>query len=339
MARWKRWFSRKGTDEKKKIINTVETPATEAQNHIASPLSGLKSAAVFINSFTSLNPSIASTGFRTSQRRYEATTNPTEACDIADTFLLNTRLRRDDRENEQSVASYFEDVVATLLSMSGQRDWGGLATLPLPSPTKMPLGLSEVVARRRSVRSYTGDVIHLEDLSAILAAAGGISDYPKVQTHGGEEVTLKFRTVASAGGLFPIDIVFAALAIEGLPKGVYRFDPNSQQLVRLFEAEQVDALLQCFAIPKGSISIELACGVFFLIGQPWRTMRKYGNRGMRFVLMEAGAIAHAINLAIAALGYGSVECASVYDDEAHSVLRIDGVYVTLIHSIVFGCPA
>jgi len=298
----------------------------------------LRSAAVFVNSFSGLNRPLGSTGFRTSQRRCDAAANPADEWGIAHTFLLNTRLRRGDRENEQSITSYFDDVAATLLSMSGQRDLGGLPAVPMPRPTSMRLGLSDVLARRRSARSYTGDPIQLSELSAILAAAGGVTDRPEVPLQGGGSVTLQFRSVASAGGLFPIDIYLAALAVQGLSRGIYRFDPSQDRLIRLFEGGQVGALLECFAVPKEMIAIDLACGVFFLIGQPWRSMRKYGDRGMRFVLMEAGAIAHSIGLACAALGYGSVECASVYDDEAHEALLIDGLDLTLLHCVIFGCP-
>jgi SagB-type dehydrogenase family enzyme len=202
----------------------------------------------------------------------------------------------------------------------------------------MPLGLSEVVERRRSVRSYTGDAASLSDLSAILAAASGVTTHQLVELNGPGSLTLQHRSVASAGGLYPIDVVFASLGIMELPSGIYRYDPTAHRLLPTFTAERVDTLLGCFSVPEDAISIRRSCGVILLIGQPWRTMRKYGARGMRFVFMEAGAIGHSVALTATALGYGSVECASVYDDEVHEVLDLDGTDMALLHTIIIGCP-
>jgi SagB-type dehydrogenase family enzyme len=65
-------------------------------------------------------------------------------------------------------------------------------------------------------------------------------------------------------------------------------------------------------------------------------MRKYGPRGLRYLLIEAGAITQNIHLATQALGFASVDCASVVDAEVHEVLDIDGLYEALIHTIVIG---
>ena len=59
---------------------------------------------------------------------------------------------------------------------------------------------------------------------------------------------------------------------------------------------------------------------------------------MRYVFLEAGAIAEHISLAAAALGLGDVHFGSFYDDEAHQALRVDGLYEALIHSVLIGSP-
>jgi SagB-type dehydrogenase family enzyme len=196
-----------------------------------------------------------------------------------------------------------------------------------------------VIARRRSVRSFTGDMAGLNGLSTILAAAAGVTTQTKMESQGSGSLTLQFRSVASAGALYPIDIIFASISIDGLARGIYRYEPNGHRLLPMFAAEHIDALLGCFSVPEEFISIRRSCGIFLLIGHSWRTMRKYGARGMRFAFMEAGAIGHSVALAVAALGYASVDCANVYDDEVHELLDIDGVDAALFHLIIFGCPA
>jgi SagB-type dehydrogenase family enzyme len=327
---WFPWFSRPVGRETG--VSKLSVPVHE----VSGPL---KAAAVYANSCNGLNSSIRSTGFRTYARRYESITNLVDDPGIASAFLVNTRLRRGDREGEQSIYTYFEDVSATMLALSGKREHATTPSVALPPPIRMPLALSEVVERRRSIRSYTGDGANLSELSTILTAAAGVTTQESVELQGSGPVTLRFRSVASAGGLYPIDVVFASINIVGLPGGIYRYDPIEHRLLPMFAVERVEALLGCFSVPEDAISIRRSFGVILLVGQPWRTMRKYGGRGMRFVFMEAGAIAHSVSLAATALGNGSVECASVYDDEVHEVLCLDGTETTLLHVIIIGCPA
>jgi SagB-type dehydrogenase family enzyme len=89
-------------------------------------------------------------------------------------------------------------------------------------------------------------------------------------------------------------------------------------------------------MPDEQISVSRANAVFLLIGQPWKSMRKYGPRGLRLLFLEAGAISQNVHLATAALGLGSVDCASVYDDEAHEVLGLDGLHEVLLHVLILG---
>jgi SagB-type dehydrogenase family enzyme len=152
-------------------------------------------------------------------------------------------------------------------------------------------------------------------------------------------VTLRFRATASGGGLYPVDVFVAVLNVRGLPRGIYCYNPPEHSVTAVAGTDGVAALLECFAVPEEVISVRRANVVLLFVGQPWRSMRKYGARGMRFAFMEAGAMAQDVALATTALGYGSVDCASIYDDEVHEVLRLDGVASALIHTIVVGCPA
>jgi nitroreductase len=56
-------------------------------------------------------------------------------------------------------------------------------------------------------------------------------------------------------------------------------------------------------------------------------------------LLEAGAIAEQIALACVALGVGSVDSSSFYDDEVHEALGIDGESEAVVHLVVLGIPA
>lgn len=297
----------------------------------------LASAAVYVNLTKEMAPWAPSTGLRTNALRYR-TLSHSKDTRIAEDFLINTRLVRHNRESETSIESYFSDPAAVMLSMLGHEENRGLRELSLPDGTRLRMELGEVIGRRRSIRNYTGDQMELDYLAAILRSAAGITGYGEANLYQGGQVTLQFRTTPSGGGLYPIDLYVSILNVKDLERGIYRYDPIKDTILQVGDPSDVDKLLQCFAVPEELISISRANAVFLSVGQPWRSMRKYGNRGMRFLFMEAGAIAEHINLATVALGFGSLDCASIYDDEVHEVMHLDGLYQTLLHTVIVGYP-
>jgi SagB-type dehydrogenase family enzyme len=300
------------------------------------PGGDLANAAVYANSFKPVDPCIRSTGLRTRSLQYQNLSRSDQPR-MAEDFLVNTRLRRNDRENEVSIQSYFYDPGVVMLSRLGREPHVGFREVRLPPGTRLRMEVGQAMARRRSSRSYTGDAIDLDYLAAMVRSAAGITSRTEVPLMGGGASRLAFRATPSGGGLYPIHLYVAALLVRGLDKGVYRYNPDRDVLSQTGDQADLDKLLESFCVPDEVISLTRASVLFFLVAQPWRAMRKYGNRGMRFVFIEAGSMAQNINLASVALGFGSVECASVYDDEAHEALHLDGVYQALVHTLVVGC--
>jgi SagB-type dehydrogenase family enzyme len=101
----------------------------------------------------------------------------------------------------------------------------------------------------------------------------------------------------------------------------------------------VAAAVAAFAIPEEVIALNRAALVLLLVGRPWKVLRKYGDRGIRYLFVEAGALAENVHLACGALGLGSVDCASVHDNELHAALGFDGEFRMLVHTVVIGVPA
>lgn len=286
--------------------------------------------AVYVNAFRPLEPSFGSTGLRTHALRYDALRSAGQR--TAEEFLVNSRLRRGDVEFGASVAGYFTEPSVGVLPLVGREGGGSSRRVELPPSTPVRLGLSDAIARRRSIRTYTGDSLPFSYLAAILRLACGVTGV------GGEHGEVPLRATPSGGGLYPVELHVAALAVDGLPRGTAVYDPREDVLWRTGDAETVDALLASVASPDEVIMTSTAAAITLLIARPWRAMRKYGPRAMRHVFLEAGAIAEHVNLAAAGLGVGCVDSSSFYDDEVHEALGIDGVYEALVHSQVLGIP-
>ena len=212
---------------------------------------------------------------------------------------------------------YYLATLATLLVI-----FGGCpqpATTPTPSQEpaeviKLPepryesqVSLEQSLRERRSVRSYSGQPLTLEELSQLLWAAQGFTD-PR-----------GFRAAPSAGALYPLELHIVAGEVDGLAAGVYRYQPDGHQLAKTLDgdkrAELAEAALGQEWVEEGAVAI-----VFTAVYQ--RTTGKYGERGIRYVHMEAGHAAQNLCLQATALGLGAVTVGAFYDDSVSRLLNL-----------------
>lgn len=291
---------------------------------------------VLANWLRMLEPSIVSTGVRTPSGRYDARGYALGAR-AAETFLVNSRLLRGDVEMALSIREHFTGTAAHLLSFLGRETRRGGVAVKLPTSVPLETSLEEAFRRRRSVRSYSGDALPLAQLATIIRAAAGLTN-PNTSGEDGSAAS-GHRSVPSGGGLYPVDLHIAALRVETLPRATFVYDPHRDVLEQTGDESVVDALLASLAQPGIIITESKASAVCLLVGRPWRSMRKYGDRGMRYVFLEAGAMAEHISLAAVGIGIGDVHCGSFYDDEVHEAMGIDGLHEALIHSVFLGSPA
>jgi len=193
------------------------------------------------------------------------------------------------------------------------------ATTPTPSQEqaeviKLPeprydseISIEQSLLERRSIRSYTGQPLTLQEISQLLWAAQGLTD-PR-----------GFRTAPSAGGLYPLELYIVAGDVEGLAAGVYRYQPDGHQLVKAGDgdkrAELAEAALGQEWVEEGAVSI-----VFTAVYE--RTTGKYGDRGIRYVHMEAGHAAQNLCLQATALGLGAVTVGAFHDGEVSQLLNL-----------------
>ena len=292
------------------------------------------SGAVYENSFRSVRASVGALGIRPHPVRLEATHHGALA-HIAEDFLIASRLRRGDVEFGLSIGGYFNETGEVMSSLVDERAPGD-ETIELPEPVELRMTFDQAVRRRRSARSYTGDPIPLRYLAALLEASCGTTGEVESARLG---LRVGLRTAPSGGALYPVQVVVGACRVDGLAPGVYGYDAPRNLLVRRGDARALERTMEAFVGDDEIVTTSNAAAVFLLVARPWRSMRKYGPRGMRHVFLEAGAIAEHLNLAATAIGLGSVDCSSVYDDDVHEALGIDGVFEALVHCVVLGVPA
>jgi SagB-type dehydrogenase family enzyme len=73
-----------------------------------------------------------------------------------------------------------------------------------------------------------------------------------------------------------------------------------------------------------------------ITGVTSRIFPKYGERGYRYMYLEAGAVAHMINVVASAQDLSCVIVGDTNDNIIESILDIDGDNETVITSILIG---
>jgi SagB-type dehydrogenase family enzyme len=178
----------------------------------------------------------------------------------------------------------------------------------LPDPKSRGIvSLEESLAKRRSVREYDNTPLSLEDVSQLLWAAQGIT------AHWGA------RTAPSAGALYPLEVIVVVGNVGDLPAGAYRYDPNGHELVGIavgdLRSQLASAALGQSAVRNAAIDV-----VFTAVYQ--RTTRKYGDRGIQYVHMEAGHAAQNLCLQATALGLGTVPIGAFDEEQVSRLLNL-----------------
>lgn len=178
----------------------------------------------------------------------------------------------------------------------------------LPQPRlKGTMSLEETLAKRRSVRSFREGPLKLSELSQLLWAMQGITD-PR-----------GLRTAPSAGATYPLEIYVVVGDVQGLSAGVYRYLPEGHCLEKVSEGDRRETV---FEAGLRQIPLKTAPVVMVIAAEYDRTVRRYGERGIRYVHMEAGHVAQNLCLQAVALGLGTVPIGAFEDERVSAALRL-----------------
>jgi SagB-type dehydrogenase family enzyme len=154
-------------------------------------------------------------------------------------------------------------------------------------------------------------------------------------THGitGNIGVTELRCAPSAGACYPIEVYVVANNVDDLEQGLYRYLTGDHALLLQRKgdigAELTQAALGQKMCEQGSIAL------VWTAVMP-RTTGRYGRRGHRYVLLDAGHVGQNTYLAATALGYG---CCTIgaYDDAAmDEIVGVDGSVETVVYAASVG---
>ncbi len=187
--------------------------------------------------------------------------------------------------------------------------------LPLPEPGAEPpkMSLWEAVAAPAAPR--TADAVTRRDLARMLSLAYRLT--ARSRHPGG---VFYYRSVASAGALYPTELYVSVGASPDLPTGVYHYDIARFRLTRLraeSPVRQIAALVPAWRESPPSAA-------FFISGIFFRSAWKYRQRAYRYVLLDAGHLLANLVLAPKALGFAGLPASDFDDAGINALIGVDG---------------
>lgn len=216
-------------------------------------------------------------------------------------------------------------------------DWGtqpnvfktypGFKTVSLPQVAKWPeVALSALVREQATSepeleinKDLLGRAIILTHSLTAKARYGGQAFY--------------YRSVASAGALYPYELYVGTNNVPGLEDGIYHHSVSEHALTAIRAGNMVPEL-------EGTVEFEneaAPTAVFFLTSIFFRSSWKYRDRAYRYNLLDTGHMAESLVLALSALGMPFEMTYDFNDQRVNRLLIVDEAReVCLVTAAVWG---
>jgi SagB-type dehydrogenase family enzyme len=190
-----------------------------------------------------------------------------------------------------------------------------IITLDKPD-TKGTMTLEQAIATRRSRRHFLSESLSLTQIGQLCWSAQGFTS------------GRGYRATPSAGATYPLELFMVS------DDGLFYYLSVKHQLERLRDEDMRSRLASA---AWGQEFIEDAPITLVFTAEFSRTTQRYGQRGIRYVYMEAGHAAENIHLQAEALGLGSVAVGAFDDDSVSKVLSLPEQFAPVYMVVVGKC--
>lgn len=202
--------------------------------------------------------------------------------------------------------------------------------LPRPENLGMPaMDLRTAIEQRKTNRKYSDKSISLEELAYLLWCTQG------VKTITTRPVT--FRTVPSAGARHAFETYLLINRVEGLKPGLYRYLAVEHALLPIREAADLPEQLSNACAQQSKVA--LSAVTFFWVAVRERMYWRYGERGYRYLHLDAGHICQNLYLTAESLNFGVCGIAAFDDQLLNEALGVDGDELFAVYAASLGKKA
>jgi len=195
----------------------------------------------------------------------------------------------------------------------------GHASIPLPKPSlNGKVSVEKAIKERRTIRDFKDRLLSLTHLSQLLWAAQGITD-----------PTIGRRAAPSGGALYPLDIyvLIGENGVEKMEAGVYHYLPKEHSVLPISKG---DRRKEIASASLGQMWMAKAPIIFIITAEYKRITGKYGERGIRYALIEVGHVGQNLFLQAEALGLGAGIVGAFNDLEVSKVAGLPSKHEPLL---------
>jgi SagB-type dehydrogenase family enzyme len=251
---------------------------------------------------------------------------------VSELFHENTKQHRSDaRFVERILAATLDPGVQAVMKPTHKLYPGKqIITLPRRFPPSKR-SFDEALLMRRSRREFAKTPLPFSVAAKLLHHAYGVTG----TLDAGPAHRQSLRAAPSGGALYPIEVYLLARNVEALPSGIYHFNPAANHLEQLCAKDPFADLIRITYAEE----LRDAAFVLALTGVSIKNRVKYGERGYRFMLMEAGHISQNFLLSATAMNLNAFTLGGFVDDELDRLLQVDGFEETALYLMAAGKPA
>ena len=187
----------------------------------------------------------------------------------------------------------------------------GVKTFPLP-PFKFR-GQETLDTLYRLCSDYGSDSLTLQEVANLAFSMNGVT---KVEDFHGEPFA--FRASPSAGALYPFELYLFLRSVEGLPDGLYHYQPVNHSLELLVAGDLFEPL-------KGALCAEFTGNCVAVVTTIYgRSAWKYRARAYRYCLLDSGHMVANGVAYLRSLGLDATAVSLFKDSRLNALLGVDG---------------
>jgi SagB-type dehydrogenase family enzyme len=204
----------------------------------------------------------------------------------------------------------------------------GVLPVTLPNGSLTGFGqepLLDIINRRRSLRGYSEEKLTLPELSFLLWCCQGVQEKSAKHT---------MRTAPSAGARHAFETYVLTNHVEGLQAGLYRYLALSNALVPVDLSDDITERLTAACLNQGMVRDSAAA--FFFTAVLERMFFRYGERGYRYLHLDAGHACQNLCLASEAIGSGTCAIGAFDDETLNEELGLDGEERFVVYGAAVG---
>lgn len=201
--------------------------------------------------------------------------------------------------------------------------------ISLPDPETIPaypIDLRRAIDQRCSLRRYQEQVITQDELSYLLWTTQGVKSVTR------RPVTL--RTVPSAGARHAFETYLVVNRVAGVNPGLYRYISLEHALLPIELSAEISEKVADACLQQNQVTKSAATFIWVAVTE--RMYWRYGERGYRYLHLDAGHVCQNLYLAAEAIQCGVCAIAAFDDDLLNAALGLDGQELWAIYCGALG---